>query len=569
MRIARDHGRLMIFENTDSIDPITLEIWWSRLIAVADEAAKTLLRTAFSTIVRESNDFATVLMDAEGASVAECTGGIPAFAGIIPATTRAIATQIGWDNIREGDCFVTNDPWLATGHLPDITVVTPIFHQGRLVGFAGSAAHSPDVGGSLSLACRDVYEEGLRIPPTHLYRQGRRNEDMLGLFLGNVRLPEQVLGDLEAQVTANETCRQRTIEFLRDTGEADLRRLSLAVRQRSERAMREAIAAIPDGQYQSCIEADGIGRYKTQIKCTVTIEGDALTIDYAGSSAQVPFGTNCTLNYTRAYSIYPLKCALDPLTRRNEGSYRPITVRAPEGTILNARRPAPVVARHLTGHLLSCAVFQALSEVVPDRVLADSGGAPAMRVHFSGHAATGARFAQVLFASGGMGASLRKDGLSTTAFPTNSGAGSVEALESVAPLLVTRKEYRADSGGAGRHRGGLGQVCEVRNIGSTPVQVSVLADRGQHPARGLLGGAQGAATEVVFGDGRTPALKSQAELKPGESAAFHFAGGGGFGPPHERDVEAIREDLAEGLVSAEAALRAYAYVASPEAPEFR
>ncbi|WP_137922442.1 hydantoinase B/oxoprolinase family protein [Hydrogenophaga sp. 2FB] len=539
------------------IDPITLEIWWSRLVAIADEAATTLLRTAFSTVVRESNDFATVLMNRHGQSMAECTGGIPAFAGIIPRTTKAFLQQFPAESWREGDCVITNDPWLATGHLPDIAMVTPIFHKGELVGFAGCAAHSPDVGGTHGAGNHQVFEEGICIPPMHLYQEGKRNESMLKLFLNNVRLPEQVLGDLEAQVTANEVCRKRAIDFLDDTGLSSFDLLSRTVHDRTEAAMRAAIAAIPDGSYVAAIDADGFAHHPTHIRCTVTIAGDSMTVDYAGSSAQVNRGTNCTMNYTQAYSVYPIKCVLDPQTRRNEGSYRAIEVKAPEGSIMNARYPAAVGARHLTGHLLCCAIYQALAQVIPEQVIADSGGTPAMRVRFSGGLQQHARFSQTLFASGGMGASARADGLSTTAFPTNSGAGSIEALEAVTPLLVRRKEFRVDSGGAGRHRGGLGQLCEVRNVTADPIQVAISADRQRHPALGIMGGMPGAPTAVTLANGKALDLKSRIDLAPGDSVTLAFAGGGGYGHATERVLGDIQRDIAYGYISRDAALDHY------------
>src|SRR5688572_5285764 len=292
----------------DGIDAITLEIWWSRLVAVVDEAATALLRTAFSTIVRESNDFATVLMNVRGESIAECSGGIPAFAGIIPRTIRAMLEKFPLGTWREGDCVLTNNPWIATGHLPDITVVSPVFHEGRIVGFVGCAAHSPDVGGNLSATCRDLFEEGVCIPPMHLYRAGERNEPFVELFLNNVRLPEQVFGDLEAQCTANRVCCERAADFLHDSGEPDFERLATAVLDKADAAMRKAIAAIPDGRYVSTIEADGVPGHPTVIQCAVTVEGDRMVVDYEGSSAQVDKGTNCTINYTQAYSVYPIKC---------------------------------------------------------------------------------------------------------------------------------------------------------------------------------------------------------------------------------------------------------------------
>ena len=326
--------------------------------------------------------------------------------------------------------------WLATGHLPDIALVSPIFRRGVLVGFAGTAAHVPDIGGSPALGATDLTSEGLLIPPLRLYRAGVRNEEVVALLRANVRLPTQVWGDLEAQLSAHEVRRRRATELLDDTGEPDFAALAEAVHTITDGAMRSAIRAIPDGVYRSALDADGVPDQATHIECAVTVRGDEIEIDYTGSSPQVPYATNCTLNYTTAYTVYPLKLLLDPATRGNDGSYRAITVRAPEGSILNPTFPAPVLARHLTGHLLSCAVCQALADVLWDRVIAGSGVAPALRVQFAGRRDDGEPFAQILFASAGMGASAHADGRSATAFPTNSGSGSIEALEADAPLGV-------------------------------------------------------------------------------------------------------------------------------------
>ncbi|WP_068875354.1 MULTISPECIES: hydantoinase B/oxoprolinase family protein [unclassified Phenylobacterium] len=542
------------------IDPITLEIWWSRLVAIADESAKTLLRSAFSTIIRESNDFATCLLNARGETLAECSGGIPTFAGLLGRTTRHFLETYPADSWREGDCVITNDPWIATGHLPDIAVVMPIFHHGRLVGFSGTVAHSPDIGGSLSGQNRDLIDEGVVIPPVRLYRAGERNEELLKLLLANIRMPKLTGGDLEAQVSANEVCRRRAVEFLEDTGLTDFEGLSRAVHQKSEQAMRQAIAAIPDGVYRSEIDADGFDDHPTHIACTITVSGDTMKIDYAGTALQNSRATNCTLNYTQAYSIYPIKCVLDPLTRRNEGSYRPIEVTAPEGTLVNCRRGAAVQARHLTGHLLSCAIYQALADVVPERVIADSGGAPAMRIRFYGQDDEGRRFGLMLFASAGMGAGRDRDGLSTTAFPTNSGAGSIEALEATSPLLFRRKEFRPDSGGPGRHRGGLGQEVEVENLSNGPVEVQIIGDRERHPALGIHGGGPGAPAAAVLDDGKPLRLKSRSLLEVGRSVTLQFAGGGGYGPPPERDPAALASDIENGFVTPRAASQEYAPV---------
>ncbi|WP_282083066.1 hydantoinase B/oxoprolinase family protein [Streptomyces tendae] len=518
-------------------DPIGLEVRWDRLAAATDEAATTMLRTAFSTIIRESNDYTVVLMDRRGRTVAESRAGIPAFAALMSSLAELVLRRFPADQWLDGDCVITNDPWIATGHLPDIAMITPVFHRGSLVGFAGTAAHSPDIGGTSTLGATDLLAEGVLIPPLRLFRGGRVEQGVKDLLLANVRLPEEVWGDLEAQAAAHAVCRRRAREFLDDFDETGLEEFAEAVHALADAAMREAIAAVPDGVYRSCLDADGVQGRPTHIECAVEVRGEDITVDYAGSSRQVPFAVNSTLNYTRAYSMYPLKVLLDPATRTNWGSYRAIRVRAPEGTIVNPTFPAPVLARHLTGHLLSCALYQALAPVLPDRVIADSGGAPALRVRFAGQDDDGRPFGLMLFANAGMGASRASDGLSTTAFPTNSGVGGIEALEVSSPLRFVRKELRAGSGGSGRRRGGLGQVIEVHNPTRRPVQMVLLGDREHHPALGLAGGGPGAPARAVLSTGERVSLKSISELAPGASVVISFAGGGGFGDPQEREPE--------------------------------
>ena len=542
----------------DQLDPVEVEIFWSRLISIADEAATGLLRTAFSTIVRESNDFATVLMDRDGSSISENTGGIASFSCILPRTTKEFLKRFPAETWRPGDCVITNDPWLATGHLPDFTAVSPIFFRGTLVGFAGSIAHSPDVGGALwSADCRELFEEGIRISPTHLLREGVRNQGLLDLLLGNVRVPRQVLGDLEAQVTANEVCVRRVEEFLDDVGLSDLQALASAFSTRTDAAMRRAISAVPDGIYRATLEADGFDDQITRIACAVTVNGDSIHIDYAGTSPQIDRGINCVYNYTHAYSVYPIKCALDPFTPRNEGSYQAITVAAPEGSILNPRFPAPCGARQLTGHLLAGVIYRALADVLPDRIIAECGGAPSMRAVFSGVDRSGDPFSQVLFAGGGMGASPHRDGLATTAFPTNVGAGSIEAFESVSPLVVWRKQLRVDSGGPGRFRGGLGQEAEIEVCSPHPVRLSLLSDRRDHPAQGVLGGGSGAAAVIEFADGTRPHPKSRTTMAPGARLRMAYPGAGGYGDPKLRDHAAVKSDLRDGYITPAAAREQY------------
>ena len=529
-------------------DPIGLEVRWDRLAAATDEAAHTMLRTAFSTIIRESNDYTVVIADTHGRTMAETRAGIPGFAALMSSLVALVLQRFPHEQWAEGDHVITNDPWIGTGHLPDIAMVSPIFHRGALVAFVATAAHSPDIGGTPSMGATELISEGILIPPLHLFRGGEPVAGVRDLLLANVRLADQVWGDLEAQVAAHAVCRRRAQEMLSDHGEADFTAFAAEVHAVTDAAMRSAVRDLPDGVYRSALDADGVPGSPTHVQCAVTVRGDEIVIDFAGSSPQVGHGINSTLNYTRAYSIYPLKILLDPSTRTNWGSYRAITVAAPEGTIVNPRFPAPVMARHLTGHLLSCAIYQALAPVLPDRVIADSGGAPALRIRFAGIDDGGHPYGLVLFANAGMGASSERDGLSTTAFPTNSGSGSIEVLEAISPLRFVRKQLRAGSGGPGRRRGGLGQEIEVHNPTDRPVQMVLLGDREEHPALGLAGGGPGAPASATLGDGRRVPLKSISQLPPHGSVVISFAGGGGVGDPDEREGHLLLADELGGYV---------------------
>jgi N-methylhydantoinase B len=313
--------------------------------------------------------------------------------------------------------------------------------------------------------------------------------------------------------------------------------------------MRAAIATVPDGVYRHELKADGFDADETRIHCTLTVDGSNLHVDYAGTSPQIGRGLNSVMNYTYAYSVYPIKCALDPLTPRNAGSYRSVSVDAPLGCLLNPRYPAPVGARQLTGHLLAGAIYGALAQAVPDKVIAECGSAPTARAVFSGVDRQGHRFSQILFASGGMGAGPGQDGLSCTAFPTNTGAGSIESFESISPLIVWCKQLRPDSGGAGEFRGGLGQEIEVEVVSPEPVHLSLLSDRQKHAAQGSLGGSPGALVEILFADGTRPHPKSRTTLKPGDRLIMRYSGGGGYGDPAKRGKAAVADDLREGLIS--------------------
>ena len=541
-------------------DPISLEILWSRLISVVDEAAATLVRTSFSTIVKESNDYACILMDSRGDSLANNTASIPSFIATLPRTMKHFLREYPQDQWSPGDVIMTNDPWLASGHLPDITMAMPIFHRGKLVAFVGTIAHSPDIGGSIwSADARELFEEGIRIPPLKLYEQGNPNATLLNMIRANVRVPEMVVGDLNAQMTAQTICRTRLVDFMEEYGLEDLTGLSAVIQKKTEAIMRRAIHDIPDGIYEKAVEMDGFDQ-PIRIQCRITVRGDELEVDYQGTSSQIDRGLNCVMAYTESYTTYPIKCALDPFTPKNEGSYRPITVQAPPGCILNPRFPAPVNARQLIGHFLSAAVFGALAEAIPDRVIADSGSQPTLRLLFTGKGLDGEKFSSVLFANGGMGARPHKDGLSCIPFPTNSSCGSIEIQEAIMPLLFRKKEMIRDSGGPGKFRGGLGQEIVIEVRGEEPIRVSIITDRHHHPAQGFKGGMAGAPTRIVLNDGQYVHPKSQSILNPGDRLKVHYPGGGGFGPPKDRERDRVDKDLREGMISPETAQMIYGFL---------
>ncbi len=541
-------------------DPVTLEILWNRLISIADQSATTLVRTSFSTPVRECNDYACVLMDRNGDTLAENRGSIPSFVGTMSRTVKHFLRRFPPDTWRPGDVVLTNDPWMGTGHRPDFSMATPVFVDGRLVAFTGIIAHASDVGGSIfSADNRSVFEEGIGVPPMKLFSEGVPNEDLFEMLRYNVRVPEMVVGDLMAMVAGCEVAGRELVSFMEEYGVGMLETLSQDIQARAEEVMRRAIRRLPDGTYSHTVSLDGFDR-PIEIACAITIEGDELEVDFTGTSEQVDQGgVNVVDAYTWAFTTYPLKCVLDPLTYRNEGSYRPFTITAPEGSILNATYPSAVSSRHLTGHCITSAVFGALAQVLPDTVIADSGSTPQYISFFSGVDETMRPFSLMLFLSGGMGASSTEDGIHCSPFPSNPVPGSIEVTESVAPLVVWKKELLPDSGGAGRRRGGCGQDIVIEVTSPRRSELSVISERWDFPADGLQGGRHGGRAGAARTGPSDRALpeKGRTVLDPGDVIRLVTAGGGGFGNPEDRDVDLVAEDLCNELISDEAARDVY------------
>lgn len=543
-------------EQPGRIDPITLEILWNRLISIVNEQATALQNASFTTVVREAGDLSAGVFDTAGNMIAQAVTGTPGHINTMALAVRHFLQEYPWELLAEGDSLVSNDPWLTSGHLNDFTVVTPIFRQGVPVALFANTCHAVDVGGRmLGADARQVFEEGLYVPIMKLFRNGQPNQDLFRLIKQNVRTPELVEGDLRAQVGGNEVGGAKLLEFMEEYGFASLAPLSEAILSTSERAMRAAIAELPSGTFHHEIRMDGFDEPIT-VKIAVTVTGSDVYVDYAGTSPQCERGINVPFAYCVAYTTYPLKCAISPHVPNNEGSFRPVHIRAPEGCILNCQFPAPVGGRHIVGHFLSTAVFGALAQAIPDRVLAD-GAANIWITQFTGKDQGGKAFTYVFFSSGGMGARPEKDGISATAFPSGIQGVPAEIIENVSPLVMEMRELVQDSGGPGKFRGGLGQEMVLSVRTAEPVVHSAMYDRTKFPALGFAGGQSGALGEFFLSDGTHPHPKAQYRLLPERKVVLRLPGGGGFFSSFTRDPELVRQDVLNGYVSLSAAREHY------------
>jgi 5-oxoprolinase (ATP-hydrolysing) len=548
-------------------DPVGLEIMWSRLVNIAEECWSTVIRTAFSLIIGEAQDFACELLDAKGRQLAHSPRAMPVFNLTLPMAVNAMLEEYPPETLKPGDVLVTNDPWLCAGHLFDIAIAAPVFRGQRLVAIVGIVGHVTDIGGTKdSLNAQEIYEEGLQIPPMKLFREGRANEDLFRLIRENIRDPDQVVGDIHALVSASRTGSERLLRFMEEYGMHDLEALATVIQGRAERAMREAIHRLPDGVFESEIWNDGLGtpeRYPVR----VTVAGDELSVDYAGAPPQsLRGGSNCTLSYTQAHTVYPIKCMLSPEVPGNAGCYRPLRVEAPGGSILNCDKPMAVNTRVRTGWYLAPNLFMALAKALPDGVQAFTG-LPGSGL-FYGTGRDGRTYNDHLFQGGGQGASAHGDGKSGLLWPTSAANTSVELFETRAPILVEEKAYLADSGGPGRWRGGLGQRIRARKLydDSRPTQVGLYPNGVGVRTPGLFGGRPGtlgravvrdesAATASDLGIGSLASLVS-----PGQVAELRLAGGSGYGDPVERPIEAVQRDLEAGYITPGGARRDYGCV---------
>jgi N-methylhydantoinase B len=544
---------------TETLDPVTLEVLWNRLLSVANEQQAALMRTAFSTVVRESQDLACGVFDTRGQMMAQSLTGTPGHINPMATGVRHLLAAYPPETLAPGDVLITNDPWLTSGQLNDFTVLTPIFRDGKIVAYFGNLCHAADIGGQVfSGEAHEIYEEGLRVPVTKLFDRGEPNHELLKIIRANVRLPDETVGDLYAQASCNDVGGRALLTMMDEFDLESVDPLSDEIIARSERALREAIRSLPDGVYTHEVWSDGFEE-PIKIAVTLTVRDDEIDIDFAGSSPQSGRGINVVLNYTHGYASFALKAAIAPDVPHNEGAFRPVHVTAPRGSILNCVDPAAVAARHLVGHFVPSAIFGALAQALPDRLLAGGADPIWLSVWRGEHPENGEPFMTAIFQVGGTGARFAKDGLSTTGFPSGVAGVPAEVIEHLSALVQSRRELRTDSGGAGRTRGGLGQATEYWYRGTGPWSVSAMIDRTLFPAQGFAGGGPGALGQFAA-DGQPLKPKTVVGLEPGQSVLLGPPGGAGFGDPFQRPVEAVLADVVGGYVSLEGAARDYGVV---------
>ena len=536
------------------IGEIEIQILWNRLLSVVEEQAQTLVRTAFSTAAREAGDISAGVFDMKGRMLAQAVTGTPGHINSMARSVVHFLDVFPAETLKDGDILITNDPWKGTGHLFDLTVVTPIFLDERPVALFACTTHVVDIGGlGVSAEGRQIYHEGLYIPLMHLAREGRMNEDLLGIVRANVREPVQVVGDIYALVACNETGGKRLCEMMREFDLADLDHLGEEIISRSRRAMADIIAKLPQGSWTASMTIDGFEAPVTLV-ATLTISGDRVLVDYTGTSGLSRYAINCPMCYTEAYTSFGVKAALAPWIPNNTGTLDAVIVTAPENTILNAPHPAAVYARSVMGHMLPDVVYGCLDQALPDTVPAEGTSSLWNLSLLAGHGLTGMEgsavraFNVTTFHSGGAGARPQQDGLSATPFPSGVRNVPIEITEAITPLVVWRKELRRGSGGPGRQRGGLGQRMEIANRDATAFGIQARFERGVYPARGRSGGEAGAKGRLSLATGASLAIKGLQIIPAGDRLIVEMPGGGGYGDPFARDPALVARDVRYGLI---------------------
>lgn len=547
-----------------ALSQIHMQIMWNRLIAVVEEQAQTLIRTAFSTSAREAGDLSAGVFDEQGRMLAQAVTGTPGHVNAMAASVGFFLEKYPLHVMKPGDVYVTNDPWLGTGHLHDFTVVTPTFHNGRAVALFASTTHVVDVGGiGFGADGRQVFDEGLYLPIIPLAREGVMDETVFDIVRANVREPIQVEGDLYSLVACNEIGSRRLQEMMGEFSLANLEELGRYIIDGSHRAMIDEIRKLPQGEYTNSMRIDGYDK-PLDLVAKMTIGEDGIDVDFDGTSGVSNFGINVPLTYTQAYASFGVRVLVGSTVPNNAGSLSAVRVTAPEGCVLNAPHPCAVAARHVTGQMLPDVVLGCLHKAVPGSAPAEGTSCLWNPIVMGGHGlvpdedfGSATPFAVNLFHTGGAGARPGKDGLSATAFPSGVRNTPVEINESIAPIMVWKKEYRTDSGGAGTYRGGTGQVMEISNAENAPFAICAMFDRVHNPPRGRAGGSNGLNGKIALKSGKVLKAKGTQPIPSGDRLLMHMPGGAGYGDPKKRDAAQVAEDVRDGLVSQEAALNEY------------
>ncbi len=553
------------------LDAITIQILWNRLITIVDEAATGLIRTAYTPSVKEYHDFCCALFDANAQMLSHSTITTAGFLGIVPEVMKNFLKAHPKNTLRPGDVLITNDPWIASGHLIDISIASPIFYKKQIVGYTLCIVHHLDMGGRMAtLESKDVYEEGLKIPILKLFEKGKLNSTIFDFMKANLRVPDKVLGDVRAQLVANNVCTRGLQMLLKEYQLSGLEELGSEVIKRTESSLRKKISLLPDGSYRNDVILPLIPKCaaKIEIKTLVTVCGDEIIIDYTGSSGEVMAAVNCSYNMTRSYTSYPIKLALDPDVPNNDGGLRPIKVIAPEGTIVNSRPPAATWGRTMISHLFPEIIFAALEKIMPSKILASNGGSPSNEVYLHGRGKDGRSFLAIAQHSGGYGASKFFDGHSCLCFPNNTSNIPIEVTENEASMYYTKKELLTDSGGPGKCRGGLGQevgFCilgdhtKINQYVETSVRLSGRTENGTFPVAGLSGGRNGRGSGMWINK-KAVEHGIYRRLQPQSMVKFIISGGGGYGEARDRDPQKVLEDVRQGYISMSGAKTDYGVI---------
>jgi N-methylhydantoinase B len=551
----------------DALAAIRTQVMWNRLIAVVEEQAQSLLRTAFGTITREAGDLSAGVYDVHGNMIAQAMTGTPGHVNTMATAVAHFFKLFPQSTMKPGDVFVTNDPWLGTGHLFDYVMMTPVFLGKTLVAFFASTCHVIDVGGvGMSAKANSSFEEGTLIPHMAIRKQGKLNDELLSIILANSRSPVEVKGDILSLISANDTGARRLIDMMKEFKLTSLDALAKHILTQSEKGAREAIKALPEGEWSYDMPLDGYER-PLVLKAKMKIAKGKITVDFSGSSAASLFGINSPRTYTHAYAVFGLKAVIAPHVPNNIGSLSCFDLITEPGTIVDPTRPSPVTARHVIGQMLADSVFGCLAQALPGTVQAESAGPIWILSLYSAHGrvppeqtANAKRFAVINMGLGGIGGRPGKDGLATTAFPSGVGTIPVEVTETQCPLYFKRKHYLEDSGGAGEWRGGASQLIEIANREDAPFAISAATfDRIHHPALGRDGGSPGCTGAARWGSGEDLPDKGIYVIGANDSLVLETPGGGGFGDPAKRDRALLEADIAAGLVSLAAARSDYGY----------